>query len=286
MVHLYEKVSKTNDNKYGISKVLDENPFKNGPCIITILAMPMFLKEINGSLRQVAKLVNPDIDYNYDPNRRIMGLGFGEYVERFSRFNRLSPTSDELEEFLSKYFYPLFLENNEKIDVLDAMKNFRNITFVTYCNGAKSFKAIENRLKEKMLEVGYTENEFNMIFSQVCLAAISGNVIKKQGTAALAYSFGDVGDTDYEKDIQTISEMKDMGQGYINYDPSIGYAVNHGLEHDFKIHMTGDPELSSKIATFLNTSIENALENRNNVIINPITYEKMQNAFDGVGRKL
>ena len=50
--------------------------------------------------------------------------------------------------------------------------------------------------------------------------------------------------------------------------------------------MTGDPILSSKISVFLNASIENALENRNNEIINPMTYEKIQNAFDGKSKSL
>ena len=36
MVHLYEKVCKTDTNKYGIREVVDENPFEKGPCIITI----------------------------------------------------------------------------------------------------------------------------------------------------------------------------------------------------------------------------------------------------------
>lgn len=30
-----------------------------------------------------------------------------------------------LEEFLSTYFYPLFLKSSNKIDVLDAMKNYQ-----------------------------------------------------------------------------------------------------------------------------------------------------------------
>ncbi len=46
--------------------------------------------------------------------------------------------------------------------------------------------------------------------------------------------------------------------------------------------MTENPVLSSMISCFLNTSIDNALENRNQDIMNPISYEKMQNAFDSL----
>ena len=75
MVHIYEKICKTKENPFGIIKRQDENIFKR-PCIITIIAGPIYLKNINGSLRQVANLVNPDIDNYYDENRRIIGLGF------------------------------------------------------------------------------------------------------------------------------------------------------------------------------------------------------------------
>ena len=284
MVHVYEKVCKTENNKYGIKEVLNENPLKNGPCIITILALPTFLRDVNGSLRQVAELVNPDIDYHYDPDRRILGLGFGDYNEQYGRFTRISPSKEELEEFVAVYFYPLFLENDNRINVLDAMKNFRNITFLTYCNGAKVFKAIEDKIKEKMMEVGYNLSEIGMIFSQVCLAAISGEVISRTGTSALALSFGDVNDSDYERQEQTIEGISNLGQGFIDYRSSLGFAVANDGNHSFKNHMTGDPILSSKIAVFLNTSIENALENRNSDDITPITYEKVEKAFE-VGSK-
>lgn len=286
MVHVYEKVCKTEQNEYGIREIFDENPLKKGPCIITILAIPMFLKDINGSLKIVAELVNPNIDHHYDLDRRILGLGFGDYKEQYGRFSKMKPSQDELEEFLTTYFYPLFIENNAKIDVLKAMKNFRNVTFLTYCNGAIVFKEIEEQLKLKMKEIGYNDSEIGMILSQVCLAAISGDVIKRTGTSALAVTFGDVKDIDYERDDETIESIKKLGQGFINYDSSLGFAVAKDGDHCFKRHMIGDPILSSRISSFLNTSLENALENRNNDIINPITYEKIQNAFDNANEPI
>ena len=102
MVHIYEKICKIEKNPYGIIERQDENVFKS-PCIITIIAGPIFLKNINGSLRQVANLVNPDIDNNYDENRRILGLGFGDYKEEYERFTRITPTEEELENFMQKY---------------------------------------------------------------------------------------------------------------------------------------------------------------------------------------
>lgn len=286
MVHIYEKTCKTTNNEYGIVKIQDENVFKR-PCIITIIAGPIFLKNINGSLRQVANLVNPDIDNNYDNFRRILGLGFGDYKEEYGRFTRITPTEEELEEFMQKYFYPLIEKNNEKLDVFESMKNMRNITFVTYCNGALVFKKIENKLEQKMSSLGYTSSEIGLILSQICLAAISGDVIKRRGTKALAITFGDVLDLDFEKNKNIFSSNQNIvDRGYISYGDSIGFGIIGDGEHSFKKHMTENPILSEKIKIFLNTSLDNAIYNQEEDIIEPLTYEKMEIAFQNYNNKI
>ncbi len=234
MVHVFEKTCKTQDNPFGIREIADENPLQKGPCIITILALPILLKQVNGSLRQVAELVNPDIDNHYDPDRRILGLGFGDYIEQYGKFTRISPSKEEVEDFLNRYFRPLFIENDKKTEVLKAMKNFRNITFLTYCNGAKVFQMMEETLKQKMEEVGYSKDEVGMILSQVCLAAISGDVISRTGTSTLAFSFGDVNDYDYEQNVNIKKSIRDMNQGFIHYGSSIGFAIAGDGEHSLK----------------------------------------------------
>lgn len=280
MVHIYEKTCKTETNPYGIIERQEKNIFKT-PCIITIIAGPIFLKNINGSLRQVANLVNPDIDNYYDGNRKILGLGFGDYKPDYGRFTRITPTEEELEDFMQKYFYPLIEKNKTKIDVLEAMKNMRNITFVTYCNGALVFKKIETKLEQKMQSLGYTNSEISLILSQICLAAVSGNVIKRKGTKALSITFGDVLDLDFEKNKEIFSSNKEIiDRGFIDYTSSIGYGVVGDGEHSFKRHMTEDPILSEKIKIFLNTSLDNAIYNQKEDIIEPITYEKIEDAFN------
>ena len=285
MVHLYEKVCKTDDNKHGIKEIQGENPFPKGPCIITILALPVFLEDVNGFLKYIAPLVNPDINTHYDPDRRLFGLAFGDFNEKYQRFSSIVPTTEELEEFLTTYFDPLFINNNKKIDTISAMKNFRNLTFVTYCNGANYFKRIEELLKSKMQEVGYTNSDISMILSQICLAAISGEAIKRNGTQALAITFGDVFDYDYEHNNKTKESIKNIKQGFIDYDSSLGFAIAGDGSHSVRKHVIDNDILSSKIKTFLNTSLDNALENRNSDTINPITYEKIEKAFNNINNK-
>lgn len=282
MIRLYEKVCKTEETPFGIKEVIAENPLKNGPCVITVIATPIFLKEVNGAMRQVADLINPDIDNTYDANRRIFGLGFGNFNEEYGRFSMFSPSLKDIDEFINKYFVPLFVENFVRLEPLKAMKNFRNINFLTYCNGAKSVLLIERCLKEKMTEVGYSEGEINMILSQICFAAISGNILKNNDTNTLAISFGDVNDYDFENDEKTINGIEEINKGFIKYDSSIGFAVSKDSNHSFKRHMTEDSDLSKMISCFLNTSIDNAIENKYNEVVEPITYKKMEYAFDEI----
>lgn len=287
MVHMFEKVNKTSDNEFGIKEIRDENPFLNGPCIITILAVPYSVKDINGSLRQVADLVNPEIDDNYDSDRRIIGLGFGTYNDRFDKFSSFSPSEFELVVYLSKFIFPLFIRNDdEKIDVYEAMNNFRNLTFLTYCNGAKTFRMIEDVIVNTMKEVGYTETEIRMIMSQICLASIGTNYLKNYPTNVLAFSFGDVNDKEYMHDEDVNSNIKINNYGFIGYDSSLGYGIYGSGNHDFKRYMTGDSVISSYIKRFLNTSIDNALLNRDNQEFVPITYEKMANSFNDLNINL
>ena len=87
MIHIYEKTCKTKTNLFGLIELEDDQTLKKGPCIVTILAGPVSKKSINGSLRQVAQLINPNIDTHYDKDRRILGLGFGDYQEKYEKLS-------------------------------------------------------------------------------------------------------------------------------------------------------------------------------------------------------
>lgn len=289
MVHLYEKVGRTIDNEYGIREVIEENPFEKGPCIITVLAVTFTLKDINGAIRQVAQLVNPEIDNNYNLDRRVFGLGFGEYDLEKEMFSGFCGGVDQLQAFVKKYFSPLFIKDNQRIECLEAMKNIRNINFVTYCNGTENFKIIEYLLKQEMIRVGYSNDEISLIMSQICLAAISGNVMRKSETSSLTVTFGDIKDRYFRAGIPSskrkkITDKADY-QGFINDGSSIAFTMLGNGNHSFKRHMTGDDILSPMISCFLNTSVDNALENRNSSYFNPITYEKIEQSFDAIDCK-
>lgn len=248
MIHLFEKKPKTIDNKYGIEEVSDKDVFKKGPCIIVILAKTWFLSSINGAMKLVANLVNPDIDENYNPDKRIFGIASGEmepilYSDDMC-FSEDEPKHDHMSDFVDTYLVPLVSNNGKKIDVDEAMRNMRNINFITYCNGSMIYGVIEIVLAIKMRILCYTEEEIKLILSQMCLAAVSGD-IEFNNTRATTLLFTDKNDSIDEG----LKESMQKCDGYYRF------IVDGDGKHDFTKYLQDDPKLSSAIKGYLNRAL-------------------------------
>jgi hypothetical protein len=204
----------------------------------------------------VTNLVNPDIDESYDPNKRVFGLGFGNlgnvsFFEVYGDFSEYTPTEDELIEFVNTYFLPLVSFNHHKIDIMDAIKNVRNINFVTYCDGSKIFKKIEELLENKMKEIGYSNEEINIILSQICLAAVSGSSIDTKATTVL---FGDINDRSFNFE----AKLAESYHSIINHNGQFAFVIDGDGTHDFRKYMKKEEKTSSIIKMFLNKALENS----------------------------
>ena len=277
MVHIYEKKPITYDNEYGIEEITNQDVFKNGPCVIVILGQTCFLSSVNGAMRLVTNLINQNIDDSYEPNKRVFGLGFGNlgigsFFGEYGEFSESSPTDDELEEFVNTYFLPLVSINNDRIDTMNAMKNIRNINFVTYCDGTKVFKKIEELLENEMKNLGYSNEEIKQILSQVCLAAISGSTIQGD-IKATSLLFGDKNDRSFNGGSQ-LSESKNP---FIERDNYFEFVVDGDGNHDFRKYMRDDLRLSSLIKMFLNKALENSAYNYNSNTFIQIIPKKFTN---------
>ena len=278
MVHIYEKKPITHDNEYGIEEIEDKDVFKKGPCVIFILAETKLLSSINGAMRLVTNIVNPNIDNVYDPNRRVLGLGFGKlgtgsglfsfFGDYGGEFSEIAPTDDELAEFVNNYFLPLISSENKKIDTSVAMKNVRNVNFVTYCDGVKIFKKIEEILETEMQKLKYSDEEIKMIISQVCLAAIVGNSLK-EGTKATSLLFADKKDPEFKKSLNSFS----LNDTFTKCDNYLGFLVEGDGKHDLRKYMIYDLKLSSAIKTFINNSLENSIFNNKSQNFSPLHSE-------------
>ena len=267
MVHLYEKKPKTYDNKYGIEEISKEDTFNEGPCVIVLLAQTYFLSNINGGMKLVSNLVNQDIDSKYNPYKRIFGVGFGDISftginEDSISFTESTPDDEELNGFVDKYFLPLVSYNNSKIDKSIAMKNVRNVNFLTYCDGIQIYKKIENLLSHKMQYLGYTTEEIKQILSQICLAAVSTDKTK-DSIYATTIMFNDKNDSSINGNLKE----EESNNLFVLIDGFINFVIDADGKHDFNKYMKDDFNISSAIKSFLNAVLDNSFVNKNVVPI-------------------
>lgn len=64
-------------------------------------------------------------------------------------------------------FKSLISKNGERLDLETALKKMRNITIVTHCRGEDFVDILIKNLSNKILELGYTEEEKNLIIGQI-----------------------------------------------------------------------------------------------------------------------
>ena len=67
-------------------------------------------------------------------------------------------------------------ENGKKLSVEEACKRVRNITICAHCHGAYTFLKIEEKMQQKMKELGYSNEERAQIQSQMLCIAFSPDI--------------------------------------------------------------------------------------------------------------
>lgn len=285
MIHVCEKVPKTKDCPYGIRKIEETNIFEK-PCVVTLIAVPNHLKEINGSLRCVANMVNPNIDDEVNTNRRIFGLGYGMFDGKSSSFSGRIPYPDEIDEFVETYMKNMFVEEEKKINVYEAMKRMRNITFLTYCNADTNILRIQNSMREFLEKYGYSNDEIDLIFCQMCVVTISSRNLTKIDNKTVLFNFADVSDTIAVDSQEMRSKLRNGiswgydGVKFANFGTFISCVTYGNDDHALYRYTDQNDKLGKLISTVLNTSLDNALLNCNSDTLNPITYEKIGNALE------
>lgn len=276
MYKLYEKVPRNDEYEYGM-KLLDDydNPFKDGPCLLSMIALTMWEKDINGALSQGMEALRLKTNHNEntgieldDFNGRVLSLAYGEPSEftgiKGKKISRIARTENLDDEFTKKYLFPLIENNGNKIDVMQAMRNMRNVNIMAYCAATKSALRMEECLKNRMNELGYSEQEISQIQSQMCIVAYATDVkmrmefVHKQKIESACISFGDVNDGDVSAP-QGIKENASENNT-IYYEE--GYYFHYGNgEHSLKNYILQNNSLSVGIASVLTKAVGNSILN-------------------------
>ena len=289
MYRLYEKVPKSDEYEFGL-KLLEnsENPFKDGPCLVSMIAITMWEKDINGALNQGMEALRLKTNHNENTGiklenfeGRILSVAYGEPSENSGVKGKKMSTGiarkEKLDdEFTKKYLFPLIEDDGKKLDVLQAMRNMRNVNIMTYCGATESALRMEECLKNRMSELGYSEQEISKIQSQMCVIGYATDIkmraefVDKKKIESTCITFGDVNDEDVgaSQGIKEVTKANDT----VYYDE--GYYFHYGNgEHSLKDYILKDKSLSVGISSVLTKAVSNSITNFKSSEFTPITKE-------------
>lgn len=298
MYKLYEKVPKNEEYKHGMKMLEDdENPFKQGPCLLSMIAITMWERDVNGALNLGMEALRLKTTHNENTGikledfaGRILSVAYGEpgeYTEVKGRKMKktLARTDDLDTEFTEKYLFPLIEEEGKKLDTLQAMKNLRNVNIMTYCGATKSALKMEECLIERMQELGYNKEEIDEVLSQMCVVGYGTDemlileIDEKKEIKSTHFSFGDVHDPDAGVGGELREEVEKNNIIYFEE----GYYFNAGTgEHLSKYYIIQNEALSLGISSVLTRTMSNSILNHKKNQFVPLSIEEINNGIEEI----
>ena len=279
MYKLYESVSKSKENLYGQRKLEEtENPFLKGPCLLCVSAGGIGIdRNVFGTTKQGMEMARMRIR-----GQRNAGFGLTDFPVKFLSIkldakneDRKMTEDERIDLFVTKYFLPLISNNGKKIDCIQAMKNMRNINIMSYCDGTLVVQCIEQKLLEKMQELGYSNEECKKIQSQMCMFPIATN--RLNGTQkSTCISFKDINDLEVSDNV-TIGERKkvletEIGESFFQYSENeMAYLFNGDGEHSLKKYTHSGIAMSACLSDAISRALENSILNSMSENFIPIT---------------
>ena len=166
MIELYELKEKTCANPRGSSKVtFGANPFMQGPVLLCIGNDPTSRNDAKNTTRYFANVVRLRT-----PEAVNASISLENFPINLVSYNSVQPNDNkdqEIEAFVNQYLSPLVETNLFRKSPVEAMKNMRNVNIVTFGEGIYEANKIEEKLKERLQRVGYSQDEIKDILSQV-----------------------------------------------------------------------------------------------------------------------
>lgn len=93
--------------------------------------------------------------------------------EQMQENTNKKPNSQLIEKIFNQLLLPRISEKNTKLDINEALKRIRNVTFVIHCYGGHIFLSLEKLMQKKMEELGYTLEEQKQIQKQLFSIALA-----------------------------------------------------------------------------------------------------------------
>jgi len=126
-------------------------------------------KEYKGIIKQKLKECTKDMNFSYDDMRSML-LHISEHVFSYSKY--FDP------EYLDDLFASILLpritdENGARLPLKTALQRIRKINIFAHCYGAYVALRLEERMQNKMRELGYSQSEMNQIQSELLVVALN-----------------------------------------------------------------------------------------------------------------
>ena len=267
MYELYERVTKSSQYPRGVKKVDDgENPFLDGPCLLCITAADMMDQSAFGMSKQGMRAARLRVR-----GEKNAGFSLKDFPVRILALKRERDEmgltyKESVEEFTSKYILPLVSKDGKKIDCNSAMRNMRNVNVITYCDGTLTAQISEAMMLQKMQEMGYTQEECEIIQSQMCLFPIATDRIN--GTqVSTCIEFKDINDDAVNDNVSENDEelvrKSPIGEALVFHDNSkeVSYYVAADGLHGLKKYHNKGKAFSVCMASVVTKALENSINN-------------------------
>lgn len=103
--------------------------------------------------------------------RTFMDFETERYAKPFENTSIEDTNPRYVQQIFDVIFLPRISQDGHRLDVETAKRNMRNITVYAHCHGGYTFIKLEELIQQKMIELGYTNQEIKEIQKQlVCVA--------------------------------------------------------------------------------------------------------------------
>ena len=296
MYKLYQKQSKTPEYPLGARAIPDgENPLNN-PCLVCFSPQESNKRHGFGVTKVGMEMARMRV-------RGLENAGFNIDTVPVSFLNVINEDGrdKQIEEFVDAYLVPLITNaQGQKIDIVKAMKNMRNVNMMSYCNGTYNIADILECLYSKMEEMGYLLDEISQISSQICVFPFSTDIPLEQLGGVTSIDFQDINDDEiYSPNITPETEnntrSSSIGEAFTIHSATKAiYTINgtgcHRLREQFTREGKALPVVVSRIVS---NALQNSILNANSDKFHPITIQElgrgcpeiMQDAEKGVSQE-
>lgn len=257
MLRIYKKCEKSVNNPYGIKEIRDFDSY-NKPFLLCLSAQDQIDKSVFGLIKEGARAARVRTSDELAGGFEIeeMPIDFLGIKYEYSNVKDIKANS-----LVDDFLYP-FLKRER-----DIKKQARKINLFTYCNATNVYVQAEKRLREKLLEDGYNEEEIKDILKQICIVSIASEIDLSK-VYATSVTFKDVNDREVFDKMSRMASDKMLTTNRETFTAKIGqenrsvfFGYNGTGEHELKEYFKKNNIVKPAICAVVSMIVENSILN-------------------------